>query len=96
MMFFAGIFYNMDYSIATVSNEKEINEKIMAKHSAEMTSIGSSMLIQIPEKRLEVLASNEYIKGGIGAVIGWAIRNMCDFIWRMIKKLKCWGRDEIC
>ena len=34
---------------------------------------------------IQEVKENAYIKGGIGAVIGWAVKNICDFILGVVK-----------
>lgn len=87
MIFFAGIFYSTDYNISTITNQKEIEEKIFAKELSKRFQVGSEFMIQIPTAKIDVIPNNEYVKGGIGAAIGWVVKGICDFLWGTAKKL---------
>jgi len=93
MVFFAAVFYSTDYNISTITNQKEIEEKVFEKELSKRFQVGSEFMIQIPKEKFEVVPNNEYVKGAIGAAIGWVIKGICDFIFGILKKgIKLLGR----
>jgi hypothetical protein len=86
MIVFAAVFYSIDYNITTVINKKEIEEQIFAKELSKRFQVGSEMMIQIPQEKIEVISNNEYVKGAIGAAIGWVVKSICEFIFGLLKK----------
>jgi len=77
---FAVIFYNIDYKPIPIS------EEVLSKKYP----IGSEYMIYIQKEKV---INNEYVKGAFGAVVGWVIKNICDFLWGLIKSFR---RDKIC
>jgi hypothetical protein len=77
MMVFAVIFYNTEYLLTTPPSQSIGPDSMTDLKSAPLGG-NAFIFLQVKE--------NEYIKGGIGAAIGWVVKSVCEFLFALLKK----------
>jgi hypothetical protein len=86
MIIFAVIFYNIEY-LLTSPVPKPIGPGSISDLKSAPLGGDHFAFLQVKE--------NEYIKTGIGAAIGYVVKEICAFIFGLIKKI--WTRRrELC